>query len=68
MVVAWASQKQTVIAHMKDMVCTGMNITMYTPFVSGDEGMEPSMTEIDISFKHGFRGLRRSMSFGSYEG
>lgn len=67
-VVAFAGGDKTIIADMKNMVCTGLNVTMYTPFVSGEKGMEPSMTEIDIAFKHGFRGLRRSMSFGKYEG
>jgi len=59
-VVTFYKEGYTVLATMEDMVCTGLNVTFFAPFYNG----EPSLIELDLSFKHGFRGLRSSMQFG----
>ena len=65
-VISFAGGNRTVIASMEDMICTGLDYTLYAPFVVGEGGTsEPLMAEIAIAFKHGFRGLRESMSFGA---
>lgn len=58
-VVTFHSAGKTFLATMYDMVCTGMNVTFFAPFYNG----EPMMIELDIGFKHAFRGLRESMTF-----
>lgn len=59
-IITFGSNGQTILATMKDMLCTTMNVIFYAPFYNN----EPSMIELDMGFQHGFRGVRQSMSFG----
>jgi len=49
-----------IVAKMKDMICTGLKVTMYSPWI----GIEPSYMELRVEFQHAYPGLTESMSFG----
>lgn len=48
------------VARMQDMICTGLKVTMYSPWL----GKEPSLMEMRIDFQHAYPGLAESMKFG----
>lgn len=59
-VVSFAGGGAATVAKMSDMICTGLKITMYSPWI----GKEPSIVEIRMDLQHAYPGLAESMSFG----
>lgn len=59
-VVSFADGSTNVVADMRDMICTSMKVTMFSPWL----GMEPCYMELSLGFQHAYPGLCESMDFG----
>jgi hypothetical protein len=57
---AGTSGGTNIVSFMKDMICVGMKVTMYSPWL----GIEPCYMELSLTFQHGYPGMSESMKFG----